>query len=97
MSWLLVRHFALTELEDELEAGGTNSLVALSASFLNESCDSDAEDELLSGLVDDPGTTRGTKLSVLQMMVFPSLVIRGFLTADPLSGVSVVFAKLAWR
>ena len=68
-----------TELEDEIEAGGTSSLVALSASFLNESCDSDAEDELLSGLVDNPGTTRGTKLSVLQTIVFPSLVNRGCL------------------
>ena len=67
-----------TELEDELEAGGTSSLVALSASFLNASCDGDAEDELLSGLVDYPGTARGTKLSVLQMMVFPSLANRGF-------------------
>ena len=93
MSWLLVRHFALTELEDELEAGGTSSLVALSEPFLNESCDSDAEDELLSGLVDDPGTTRGTKLSVLQMMVFPVFGHSWLLTADPLSGVSVVFCK----
>ena len=47
-----------TELEDELEASGTSSLVALSASSFHESCDSDAEDELLSGLVDNPGTTR---------------------------------------
>ena len=73
-----------TELEDEFEAGGTSCLVALSASLLNESCDSDAEDELLSGLVDNPGTTRGTKLFVLQMIVFPSLVNRGFWPPDPL-------------
>ena len=53
-----------TELEDEIEAGGTSSLVALSVSFLNESGDNDAPDEPLSGLVDNPGTTRGTKLSV---------------------------------
>ena len=57
---------------------GTSVLVALSAFFLNESCASDAEDELLSGLVDNPGTTRGTTLSVLQMIVFPFLVNRGF-------------------
>ena len=59
------RHFRSdTDLEDELGASGTSSLVALSASFLNEPCDSDAEDELLPGLVDNPGTTRRTKLSV---------------------------------
>ena len=36
----------------------------------NESCDSDAEDELLSELTDNPGTTRSTKLPVLQMILF---------------------------
>ena len=46
--------------------------------FSNESCDSDAEDELLPELTDSPGTTRGTKLSVLQIIVFPSLVNCGF-------------------
>ena len=66
------------ELEDELEAGRTSSLGACSASLLNESCDSDVPDEPLSGLVDNPGTTRGTKLSVLQITLFPSLVNRGF-------------------
>ena len=67
-----------TELEDELEAGCTSSLGACSASFLNESCDGDAEDARLSGIVDSPGTTRGTKLSVLHMILFPSLVNDGF-------------------
>ena len=67
-----------TELEDELEANCTSSLGACSASLLNESRDSDAEDELLSGMVDNPGTTRGTKSSALQMMLFQSLVNRGF-------------------
>ena len=67
-----------TELEDELEAGRTSSLDACSASLLNESCNGDVEDEPLSGLVDNPGTTRGTKLSVLQITLFPSLINRGF-------------------
>ena len=38
---------------------------AIPTSLLDESCDGDVEDEPLSELVDDPGTTRGTKLSVL--------------------------------
>ena len=33
---------------------------------LDESSGGDVEDELLSELTDNPGTTRGTKLSVLQ-------------------------------
>ena len=66
-----------TEL-DELEAGRTSSLDASSASLLNESCDGNVEDEPLSGLVDNPGTTRATKFSVLQIILFPSLVNRGF-------------------
>ena len=36
------------------------------------------EDETLPELVDNPGTTRGTKLTVLHKIVFPSLVNRGF-------------------
>ena len=72
---LQVRHFALIlNLKINLKP-----MVALSASFFFQPvlC-SDAEDELLAGLVDNPGTMRSTKLSVLQMMVFPSLVNRGF-------------------
>ena len=42
------------------------------------SCDVDDDDELLPELVGNPGTTRGTKLSVLRAIVFTSLVIRGF-------------------
>ena len=45
---------------------------------LDESCGGDVEDEKLPQLVDNPGTTRGTKLSVLHVIVFPSLVNRGF-------------------
>ena len=82
VSWLLVRHFALilslkVNLKQVAQVG-TSLLVALTASFLNESCDSDAKNELLSGLVDNLGTTRGTKLSVLHTIVFPSFVNRGF-------------------
>ena len=40
---------------------------------LEESCDGDVEDEL-----DNPGTNIGTKVSVLHINVFPSLVNRGF-------------------
>ena len=41
---------------------------------LDESCDGDAEDEL-----DNPGTTIGTKFSVLHKMFFFCLVHRGCL------------------
>ena len=44
----------------------------------DESCGGDVDDELLPKLVDNPGTTRGTKLSVLHKNVFSSLVNRGF-------------------
>ena len=43
---------------------------AWSASGLNDSCGSDVGAELLPELTDNSGTTRGTKLSVLQMMPF---------------------------
>ena len=39
-----------TEPEDELEAGRTSFLDAISASLLNESCDGDVEDETLPEL-----------------------------------------------
>ena len=35
---------------------------------LDESCGGDVEDEMLPELVDDPGTTRGTKVSVLHLL-----------------------------
>ena len=57
----LFRHIALNSgLEDELD----------------ESCGGDVEDESLPELVDHAGTRRGTKLSVLHLIVFPSLVNR---------------------
>ena len=42
------------------------------------SCVLDVEDELLAEVVDRPRTTSSTKLSILQVSVFPSLVNRGF-------------------
>ena len=61
---------------------------ALSTSLLDESCGGDVEDETFPDLVDNPGTTGGTKMSVC-LPIFCWL-----LTADPLVGASVVFAKL---
>ena len=64
------------EPEDELEAALFPE--ACSASLHNKSCDSDVEDELLPELADNLGTTRGTKLSVLQIILFPFVDNRGF-------------------
>ena len=86
-----------TEREDELEAGRTSFLDAISVSLRNESWDGDVEDETLSEMEDIPGTTSGTKLSVLQITIFPSFTQSWLLTADPLKRVSVVFAKLVQR
>ena len=58
----VVRHFAL----------------GLDLLKTNKSCNVDVDDELLPELVYKPGTTRCTKLSVLHLIVFPSLVNRGF-------------------
>ena len=54
---------------DPLRFPGTNSSLRSSTGFedeLDESCGGDEEDESLPELVDNPGTTRGTKFSVLQ-------------------------------
>ena len=53
--------------------------------------DEDAEDEL-----DKPGTTIGTKFSILQMNRIPSLEM-WFFTMDPFVGTSVFIAKLSKR
>ena len=45
--------------------------------FINDSCGSDVRDELPPEMVHNPGTTRGTKLFVLQIRVFPVGVNRG--------------------
>ena len=57
------------------------------------SCGCDVEEELVLVLKDSPGTTKGTKFSVLQKICFPFLVRRGSRT--PLVSVTVFFAKLA--
>ena len=66
-----------TEPEDELDAALCYPDARVAASGPNDSGDGVAEDELLSELTDDPGTTRGTKLSVLQIRLSPFLVTRG--------------------
>ena len=53
-----------TDPEDELHAALFPE--TRGASGPNDSCGSAVEDELVPELVDIPGTTRGTKLSVLQ-------------------------------
>ena len=58
--------------------GGSSALLRARGCGLNESCGSDVGDKLLPELKDNPGTTRGTKLSVLQVMLFQFLVNRGF-------------------
>ena len=82
-----------TESEDELAAALFPD--ARDASGPNDSGHGDEEDELLSELTDNPGTTRGTKLSVLQKILCPFLGQSWLLTADPPIGVSVVVANLA--
>ena len=47
------------------------------ASGPSDSGDGVVEDELLSELTDNPGTTRGAQVSVLQIMRFPFRVNRG--------------------
>ena len=58
--------------------GGSSSLRSWAGLVVDKSCDVDVDDELLPELVDNPGTTRGTKLSVFHTIVFSSLVNRGF-------------------
>ena len=54
--------------------------------------DEDAEKEL-----DKPGTTIGTKFSVLQIIRIPSFNEMWFLTIDPFVGIPVFIAKLSER
>ena len=83
-----------TEPEDELDAALFPETRC--ASGPNNSCGSAVGDELLPELTDKPGTTRGTKLFVLQIKRFPIVGQSWLLTADPLVRVSVVFAKLPY-
>ena len=70
-------HPSNTEPKDELEADRSLFPVARSTSLPDESCGDDVEDDPLPELVDNPRTTRGTKLSALQI-IFSSLVTNGF-------------------
>ena len=66
--------------------------VALGLDLLDKSCNVDVEDETLSELVDNPGTTGGTKLFVLHTVVFPSLEAmeqQAFLRALALSRINL--------
>ena len=58
--------------------GASPSLRSWAGLVEDKSCDVNVDDELLPELADNPGTPRGTKLSVLHTIVFPSLVNRGF-------------------
>ena len=58
-------------------AGSSLRSVAGLEDVLDESCGIDVEDELVPDLDDKPGTTRGTKLSVLHIIVLSCLVNRG--------------------
>ena len=58
--------------------GASPSLRSWAELVEDKSCDVDVDDELLLELVDSPGTTRGTKLSVFHMIVFTSLDNRDF-------------------
>ena len=76
---MLFRHFALIlNLKMNLKQVAPVSWMLFPHSLLNESCDGDVEDEMLSELVDNPGTTRDTILSVLQVILFPSWSIVAF-------------------
>ena len=59
-------------------AGSSLRSVAGLEDVLDESCGGDVEDELVPELDENPGTTRGTKFSVLHRIVFPCLVRCGF-------------------
>ena len=55
------------------------------------------EGKLEEELVDKPGTTIGTKFSVLHCIRIPFLMRCGFLTVDPFIRISVFIAKLSKR
>ena len=60
------------------QSSGASSLLRSGAGIVDKSCSADVDDELLPELADNHGTTRGTKLSVLHTIVFPSLVFAEF-------------------
>ena len=63
---------------DPHHSRGAGSSIRSWGGIVDKSCNADVDDELLPDLVDNPGTTRGTKMPVLHIIVFPSLVNRGF-------------------
>ena len=75
VSWMPVRHLALIlNLMMNRKQVAPVLLGACSASFLKESCDSDAEDDLHSRTEDNPGTIRATKLCVVHRFVVDNSV-----------------------
>ena len=90
ISWWLIRHFAQkTEPEDELDAAQFPE--TKSASNPNNSCGGEIEDEMLPELTDYPGTTRNTKLFVLQKIFSVTcwVLVRESRTAPIFLGASV--------
>ena len=81
-----------TEPEDELAAALFPETMGVSGP--NDSCGGVVQDELLSELTDNPGTTTRYKIACLAENTFPIFGQSWLLTADPLIRVSVVFAKL---
>ena len=68
--------FLVSEGDPHHLRGASSSLPSW-AGLVDKSCGVDVDDDLLPELVDNPGTTRGAKLSVLHTIVFSSLVNRG--------------------
>ena len=90
------RHFALIlEPEDELEADRSLFPMAFSTSLLEESCVGDVEDETHPELAGNPGNDKRYESVRFTENTLPIFGQPWFLTAEPLFGVSVVFAKLA--
>ena len=84
-----------TEPEDGLEAALFPE--TCSASLLNESCDNDVRGRNASRIGGQPWND---KRYVIVRLAINTLLMFGqswLLVSDPLIGVSVVFAKLAWR
>ena len=71
--------------------------VTLSASRLDESCDGDVEDEILSEFMDNPSTIRKYKIVCFADDTLSAFGQSWLFTAGPLIRVSVVFAKLPQR
>ena len=84
-------------MSSRLSVNPSNNASAGLGDVFDESCGGDAEEKMPPELDENPGTTRGTKWSVLHVVVFPSLGQPWFLTADPLLGISVFFAEFFFQ